>query len=154
MKTDCRHTQRRIPLITLFTILSSTLAHKGAFLPFQDKKWNYIKLDAAVGPKSLHGSFPHAETDWGGSLLADFVSPFVGSVSLTGSLQMDGGGGVRCRKEGFSGSRLDWKHLMLIAEAVKGNVHTHSFCSCTGRHLSVYSDPNNWVFLKVWALWY
>lgn len=153
MKTDCRHTQRRIPLITLFTILSPTLAHMGAFLPFQDKKWNYIKLDAAVGPKSLHVSFPHAETDWGGSLLADFVSPFVGSVSLTGSLQMDWGG-VHFRKEGSSGSRLDRKHLMLIAEAVKGNVHTHTFCSCTGLHLSVYCDPYNWVFLKVWPLSY
>lgn len=65
-----------------------------------------------------------------------------------------GKGGVHFRKEGSSGSRLDRKHLMLIAEAVKGNVHTHTFCSCTGHHLSVYSDPYNWVFLKVCPLSY
>lgn len=33
---------------------------------------------------------------------------------------------MRFRKEGSTGSRLDRKHLMLIAEAVKGNVHTHT----------------------------
>lgn len=72
-----------------------------------------------------------SEADPEVDLCARFLSPFVGWVSLTGSLQMKGVGGCIFRKRGSSGSRPDRKNLMLIAEAVKGkgthrHTHTHS----------------------------
>lgn len=50
---------------------------------------------------------------------------FVGSVFLTGSLQIGVGCVVGKCLLGSSGSRLDRQHLMLIAEAVMGKVHIH-----------------------------
>lgn len=76
----------------------------GSISPLSDKKGNYIKLDAAVRLESLDISFPYADTDWGGSWGGSphsffFFPPFIGSVFLTGSLQV--GIGVRGREMHF-----------------------------------------------------
>lgn len=96
----------------------------GSISPLLDKKWNYIKLDAAVRLESLNISFPYAETDWGGSWGGSPHSFFFFSFRW---LDFKLGWGCEVGKciLGSSGSRLDRQHLMLIAEAVMGKVHIH-----------------------------